>query len=63
MDDNNLEKIKGAELGDVVRVYFKGLSKGYSSDTLEAYKKILENRFGITDFKQLKTDFKNGKYY
>ena len=51
-----------SELGNIVRAYFNGLGKGYSAQTLMVYKSKLEKEFGITDFKQLKTDFIKGKY-
>ncbi len=53
---------KDLDLKEAVSEYFKGVKNGYSSHTLEAHRKKLTERFGITDFAKLKIDFVKGEY-
>lgn len=62
MSNNNSQKIEYIGLKDVARTYFKGLTDGYSQETIETYKKVLTNRYGISDFEKLRQDFKAGAF-
>lgn len=53
---------KEIDLKETANAYFKGLSIGYSSQTLQLYETRLKEKFGIKDIKQLKIDYVNGRF-